>query len=475
MFVNDIHSQLNPTCVRQIVAPRSLAALRRAVWEAGDAHAPLAIAGGRHAMGGQQFLAGERLLDTTRLNRVLRFDREKGHVEAEAGITWPALVRWLLRAQGDAVENDEPAWGIAQKQTGADHLTLGGALAANVHGRGLAMRPLIADVEQFTLVDARGAIHTCSRTENAELFRLVIGGYGLFGVVYSVVLRLAPRQKLERVVEIATADDLMERFARRVADGFVYGDFQYAIDPAGDDFLRRGVFSCYRPVDPRTPLAKRRARSRRFSRKQYLDLIELAHVDKARAFQVYADYYRGTSEQVYWSDLHQLNQLGGYVNGYHAEIDRRLDAPCPASEVIAELFVPRPALAAFLETVRDDFRRHQVNVIYGTIRLIERDDESFLAWATQPCVGIIFNLHTEHSPHGLAHSRDAFRRLNDHALALNGGYYLTYHRHATRAQVLAAYSQFPDFLRRKAAHDGDERFQSDWYRHHKTLLAGNGT
>lgn len=377
-------------------------------------------------------------------------------------------MRWLLRAQGDAAEGGGPAWRIAQKQTGADHLTLGGALAANVHGRGLVMRPLIADVEQFTLVDARGAIHTCSRTENAELFRLVIGGYGLLGVVYSVTLRLAPRQKLERVVEITTVDDLMDRFARRVADGFTYGDFQYAIDPAGDDFLRRGVFSCYRPVGPRTPVTK----CRHFSRKQYLDLIQLAHTDKARAFRVYADYYLGTSEQVYWSDLHQLNQLGGYVTGYHAEIDRRLAASCPASEVIAELFVPRPALIPFLDAVRDDFRWHQVNVIYGTIRLIERDDESFLAWATQPCAGIIFNLHTEHSPKGLAHSADAFRRLIDHALARNGGYYLTYHRHATRAQVLAAYPQFPDFLRHKAAHDPDERFQSDWYRHHKALLAG---
>ncbi len=469
VLVNDIHSQLNPTRVREIVAPRSLAALRQAVWEAGDARIPFAIAGGRHAMGGQQFLAGERLLDTIRLNRVLRFDRENGRVEAEAGITWPALVRWLLRAQGDAAENDEPAWGIAQKQTGADHLTLGGALAANVHGRGLVMRPLIADVEQFTLVDARGAIHTCSRTENAELFRLVIGGYGLFGVVYSVVLRLAPRQKLQRVVEIATVDDLMERFAGRVADGFLYGDFQYAIDPAGADFLRRGVFSCYRPVDPRTPVT---TCGRRFSRTQYLDLIQLAHVDKARAFAVYADYYVGTSEQVYWSDLHQLNQLGGYVSGYHAEIDRRLGASCPASEVIAELFVPRPALVSFLDAARDDLRRRQVNVIYGTIRLIERDDESFLAWATQPCAGIIFNLHTEHSPEGMARSANAFRRLNDLALALDGGYYLTYHRHATRAQVLAAYPQFPDFLRHKAAHDPGERFQSDWYRHHKTLLAG---
>ncbi len=42
-------------------------------------------------------------------------------------------------------------WGIVQKQTGADRLTLGGALGANIHGRGLKLRPFIGDVEAFSL------------------------------------------------------------------------------------------------------------------------------------------------------------------------------------------------------------------------------------------------------------------------------------------------------------------------------------
>src|SRR2546430_8599404 len=50
---------------------------------------------------------------------------------------------------------------------------------------------------------------TCSRAENAELFRLAIGGYGLFGVVTSVRLRLAPRVKVQREVQILEIEDLM--------------------------------------------------------------------------------------------------------------------------------------------------------------------------------------------------------------------------------------------------------------------------
>src|SRR5262249_17242918 len=159
---------------------------------------PICIAGGRHAMGGQQFATGAVLIDMRPMNRIIALDAERGIVDVEAGIEWPQLVHGLI-----ALQAGQPvAWGIIQKQTGAARLTLGGALAANVHGRGLALRPIIADVEKFTLMDADGRLLACSRSENSELFRLAIGGYGLFGVITRVRLRLMPRSKLERVVEL---------------------------------------------------------------------------------------------------------------------------------------------------------------------------------------------------------------------------------------------------------------------------------
>jgi FAD/FMN-containing dehydrogenase len=199
------------------------------------------------------------------------------------------------------------------------------------------------------------------------------------------------------------------------------------------------------------------------------ELIYLAHVDKGEAFRRYAQHYLATSGQVYWSDTHQL---GVYLDGYHLELDRRLGARHAASEVIAELYVPRPALASFLDEAREDFRSHGVNLIYGTVRLIEKDDETFLPWARDRYACVVFNLHTEHTRPGLDHSRDAFRRLIDMAARRGGSYFLTYHRHATRAQVEACHPGMRAFLERKRALDPHGVFQSDWYRHHERLMAG---
>ena len=197
-FLSTMYIQLNPTELVRIETPATLDELRKVLASARSDQLPVCIAGGRHAMGGQQFVSGGVMVDTRQLNRVLNLDVGSGIVEVEAGIQWPALIDHLLHQQRGL----ERVWTIPQKQTGADRLCLGGCLSANVHGRGLAMKPFVADVESFSILTAGGNLRTCSRSENSELFRLAIGGYGLFGTIYSVQLRLLPRRKLRRVVEV---------------------------------------------------------------------------------------------------------------------------------------------------------------------------------------------------------------------------------------------------------------------------------
>jgi FAD/FMN-containing dehydrogenase len=459
--VNDVHSQLNSTRVRRVLRPDSVASVQAALADAAAAGESVSIMGGGHAMGGQQFGTDTVLLDMRAMDQVIAFDDERGVVQVGSGIEWPKLIGWLIDQQRDRPH----PWGIVQKQTGADRLTIGGALSANVHGRGLARKPMVEDVEAFELVDAAGTVRLCSRTENAELFRLAIGGYGLFGVISAVHLRLTPRRKLERVVQLLDVDEVMPSFAERIADGFVFGDFQASIDTSGDDFLRRGVFSCYRPVADSTPVPEER---KRLSADDWKMLLYLAHVDKRRAVDTYEQYYLTTSGQVYWSDTHQL---ADYLDNYHAWVDGRPGVGPKGTEMITEIYVPHEQLVGFLEECRQDFRDHDVNAIYTTVRLVERDDETFLPWAKRRYVGIIFNIHTVHSPDGVERAGRAFRQLIDRGLSRGGNYYLTYHRFATRAQLEAGYPQFSELLRLKRAFDPEERFQSDWYRHYRAMFA----
>ena len=467
-LLNDVHSRLNATAVAQIERPRTLADLQAIVSLARARHLKISVAGGRHAMGGQQFAAASLHIDTTGLDRVLDADPVRGLLHIEAGADWPKIIA--------ATHGMEPhagtGWGIRQKQTGVDAVCLGGSISANAHGRGLLMQPIGDDIENLTVVNARGEAVVCNRAQNAGLFSLVIGGYGLFGIIYSATLRLAPRRRVKRIVDIIDLDDAMNAVFRRAGEGCIYGDFQFVIDNADESFLKRGVFACYKPSAAPESTSGATAD---LAPDTWLKLLKLAHDDKQAAFRLYAQHYLGTDGNHYWSDTMQLST---YIPSYADFLDgtRAADDTQPAKEtlVIGEHYVPREQLLDFMARAREVLRGFGTEVIYGTIRAIMRDTVSFLPWAREDFACVIFNLRTPHTDAGFARTAGTFRALTDASIALGGSFFLTYHRYATVAQVEACYPQFRGWLRRKIAHDPDELFTSTWYTHYRDAAVETG-
>jgi FAD/FMN-containing dehydrogenase len=104
-ILNDVHARLNPAVPALQRRPDSLVALRSSVEQARRRGLGISIAGGRHAMGGQQFLQGGMALDMRGMNRILDFDQEAGLITVEAGATWPELMRgYLSRQAGNALQ-----------------------------------------------------------------------------------------------------------------------------------------------------------------------------------------------------------------------------------------------------------------------------------------------------------------------------------------------------------------------------------
>lgn len=113
LVVNDLHSQLNLTEVSGVVRVSSLESLQLSVSDAARQGRAVSVAGGRHAMGGQQFASGDMVLDTTRMARILELDSDRGLVTVQAGAQWPGLIEQLADRQRTATR----PWSIVQKQT----------------------------------------------------------------------------------------------------------------------------------------------------------------------------------------------------------------------------------------------------------------------------------------------------------------------------------------------------------------------
>ena len=135
-----------------------------------------------------------------RLDRVLGFDAVRGVLHGEAGLSIADILRWWL-----------PRGWFPPVSPGTKFVTLGGAIAADVHGKNHHRDGTIAAfVDELTLLTAEGEILRCSRTEHADVFWATVGGMGLTGMILDVRLRLRPVETAWLRVEYRKARDLDE-------------------------------------------------------------------------------------------------------------------------------------------------------------------------------------------------------------------------------------------------------------------------
>jgi len=147
----------------------------------------------------------------TQFDRLLAFDPATGVLECEGGVSFEDLLQFLL-----------PRGYFLPVTPGTKFVTVGGAIAADVHGKNHHRDGSIANfVEQFDLLIADGTVLTCSRTENTDAFWATLGGMGLTGVILSARMKMRKVTSAYLSVDYQKAPNLdaaLELFARNDKD-----------------------------------------------------------------------------------------------------------------------------------------------------------------------------------------------------------------------------------------------------------------
>ncbi|HEV3468141.1 MAG TPA: FAD-binding oxidoreductase [Pyrinomonadaceae bacterium] len=165
------------------------------------------------------------VLLTERLNRFLEFDERTGLLRAEAGATI-----------AEVLEVFAPRGWFPPVTPGTKFVTLGGCVAADVHGKNHHRDGAFgAHVEALELLLADGARAGCTPAENSDLFGATVGGMGLTGVITEVTVRLKPVETSFVIVRHHASRDLAESLA--MLDDPVYDD-EYTV--CWVDLLARG-------------------------------------------------------------------------------------------------------------------------------------------------------------------------------------------------------------------------------------------
>ena len=161
-----------------------------------------------------------------RLDRMLEFDAARGLLRAEAGVSLAAILDVFV-AKG---------W-FLPVTPGTKFTTLGGCLAADVHGQNHHRDgSFSAHVTECTVMIADGTVRRCSATNNSALFWATVGGMGLTGFITEVTLQLIPIETAYMQVSHFVAKNLDEALTLLASEAI---DDHYSV--AWIDCLSRGA------------------------------------------------------------------------------------------------------------------------------------------------------------------------------------------------------------------------------------------
>lgn len=190
-----------PIVETELVTPGTIDAARAATAEEDGS-----VARGNGRAYGDAAVGSRRTISTTALDRVRSFEPETGRVTVESGVLLADLIATFL-----------PRGFFPKVVPGTRFITVGGAIAADVHGKNHHRDGGFGDhVEKLTLATAAGEVLRASREENADLFFATIGGMGLTGTILEATLRLNRvetgwiRQRTVVAPDLATAIAVIE-------------------------------------------------------------------------------------------------------------------------------------------------------------------------------------------------------------------------------------------------------------------------
>jgi|HubBroStandDraft_6_1064221.scaffolds.fasta_scaffold11652_4 FAD/FMN-containing dehydrogenase len=450
-FVNDA-SHLNKTAVYGVVHITSEDDIRNALQFARDHNLKVTCAGQQHSMGGQTFTHGGLVLDLHDFNRI-RLDKEHKTVNLQSGVRWWQLQQ-LLDKQDLSVKSMQSI----------NIFSVGGTLSINAHGIDPMPGPIAPTVRSLRVMLSDGSIVTASPTENADLFRHVLGGYGLFGVILDVDLDVVANEMYSRQTLYMDFKDFPKYYRASVENnadmGLVFG----RLSVAPQSFLRETAVHTYTrtpfegalpPMKPTTHNTLDRfiinfsktgglGRWTRWTLEKYAEPHMHDCLTRNQAMNQKEVCLVSRNEEMYDDMAYLKNRL-------------------PDTDILQEYFIPYDRMPEFVDALRDVVQRDKANLLNVTIRTVHKDTITALPYAKEDVFGFVLYFNVRFNDRDNEILQKTTSDLIDAAHTAGGTYYLPYQLFYTKEQLRNCYPEIDDFFAAKRRYDPIGLFSNKFY------------
>ncbi len=450
-FSNDA-SHLNKTAIYGVAKIANEDDVRNALQFARENNLKVTPAGQQHSMGGQTFTHGGLVLDLRDFNRI-KLDKEHKSVSIQSGARWWQLQQLL----------DKEDLSVKSMQS-INIFSIGGSLSVNGHGIDPAPGQIAPTVRSMRIMLSNGEVVKASPTENAELFRHTLGGYGLFGVILDVDLDVVENEMYARQAFYMDYTDYPSYYRANVENnnqvGLVFG--RLSVSPRS--FLRETAVHLYAKTQfngslPQLSPGRYESLDRfiinfsktggtgrwlRWTLEKYAEPYLHHCVTRNQAMSQKDTCLVSRNEEMYDDMAYLKNRLRD-------------------TDILQEYFIPYDRMPEFVDGLREVVQRDKANLLNVTIRTVHKDTVTALPYAKQDMFAFVlyFNVGFDHKENEIL--KRTTTDLIDVAERADGTYYLPYQLFYSRDQLKRAYPEIDGFFAVKKTFDPIGLFSNKFY------------
>jgi FAD/FMN-containing dehydrogenase len=447
-------SCLNRTPVYGVVQVTSVEQVQSALAFARANNLKVSLAGARHSMGGHAFYKDALVLDMTRFN-AMSLNQDTRVLTVQSGATWHDIQRYL-----------HPRYAVKAMQS-TDIFTVGGSIAVNAHGMDHQAGSVGRTIRAMRVLLPDGTIQRVTPgDENQELFSLVVGGYGLFGIVLDADLDVT-----DNVVYATSRQTIDYRaFPSLFADGLVQdttlGLFYGHLSTSPGSLLQEMFLYKYTEAEPARadlpPLeevsgTKLRRLMLNFSKQGDLPMrlkwLAEKHVEPLlEACTVPRTQAMGQGEACLVSRNEPMHDSVRYLKN-----DLKHD-----TDILQEYFIPRDQFVPFVDGLREIVRASRTRLLNASVRVVHRE-ENFLTYAPDDRFAIVLYVNQPTTADGNAEMAQLTRDVVDLTLKVQGTFFLPYQLSYTPEQLRQGYPRIGDFFAAKRRYDPQSLLTNTFY------------
>jgi FAD/FMN-containing dehydrogenase len=436
IILNDA-SRLSPTpVVKHLTISKAplndlVGRIRAELKEAAASKRPVAASVARHSMGGQSLPRDGTAISLD--GGPLEMDTAAQTYRTSAANRWADVIRIL----------DPKGFSPAVMQSNSD-FGVGSTFCVNAHGWPVPHGPFGSTVKAIRMVLADGTLIQCSRNENAELFGLAMGGYGLFGIIVELDVEMTPNLLLEPRFERMSPERFADQFVRTVNTDHSVTMAYGRMSVSRKNFFDDALMVTYRPA------ADQRA-----------SLPTVTSSGKLTGFQ--DRIYRA---QTGWETAKGLrwlieSRIGPAITGGRATRNSLMAEPVinlaqtdmRRTDILHEYFVAPERFGEFVTACRDIIPKSRSEFLNVTLRYVAEDNTPVLSIAPVRRIAAVMSFSQEVTPEGEIDMMQTTEALIDRVVAIGGAFYLPYRLHARRDQVEKAYPAASSFVAAKRRYD----------------------